>query len=190
MIVVCSNVYVVRRLSLSLSMAALRCAHLLFRNNVVSVRTLRIPQRTLWTLNGRGWAARLGSWSIHHSVRPLSSKPPQPSLAEELLASKVKGGQEGQEAQGEQNNEKTQEEREKTFRTLKYSFLAFGVMMTSMGGFLIWSWGQCHHTHTHTHTHTPDVYELIDRGTGCSPRPMQYVEMTYIQMFVFLCLIS
>lgn len=85
----------------------------------------------------------MGAWSVDQRVRASSSKPQhQHSLAEELLAAKVKGGPEGQEAaQGEQTSEKSQQEREKTYRTLKYSFIAFGVMMSSMGGFLIWSWG-------------------------------------------------
>lgn len=123
------------------SMASLRCAHLLLRSHVLSVRTFKI-QKTLWTLSGRGWAARIGAWGAQHSIRHSGSKPQQPSLAEELLAAKVKGGQEGQEGQSEQPGEKSEQEREKTYRTLKYSFLAFGVMMTSMGGFLIWSWGE------------------------------------------------
>ncbi|KAK8401386.1 hypothetical protein O3P69_002864 [Scylla paramamosain] len=125
-------------------MASLRCAHLIFQKNVFSVRTFRISQRTLWTLSRRGWVARLGAWRDLPGVRPCSSdssKPRQHSLAEELLASKVTQGQDSQEGHGEQSSEKTQQEREKTYRTLKYSFIAFGAMMTSMGGFLIWSWG-------------------------------------------------
>lgn len=144
-LVSCSNVYVCGRRS----MASLRLAHLLFRSNVLSVRTLRIPQKTLWTLSGRGWAARVRALTAQHSLRHAGSNPPRQSLAEELLAAKVKGGQEGQEAQAEQDSEKSQQEREKTYKTLKYSFLGFGVMMTGMGGFLIWSWGECGgNTHT------------------------------------------
>lgn len=85
----------------------------------------------------------MGACTAQHSLlrHASSSKPPRPSLAEELLAAKVPPGQDQQEAQQEQPGEKSEQEREKTFRTLKYSFLAFGVMMTGMGGFLIWSWG-------------------------------------------------
>ena len=154
------------RLSWSLfSMASLRCAHLLFRKNVLSVKTFRVSQRTLWTLSRRGWGAWFGACGDLPGVRSCtsdSSKPKQHRLAEDLLASKVT--HDGQEWQGEQSSEKTQQEREKTYRTLKYSFIAFGAMMTSMGGFLIWSWGQYLEGTTHTQTHQCRNFHILHKS--------------------------
>lgn len=63
-------------------------------------------------------------------------------LADELLSAKIQADPKDRRTEGQENTEQNSEkEREKTWRTLKLSFITFGVMVSGMGGFLIWTWG-------------------------------------------------
>ncbi|KAL7634059.1 UNVERIFIED_CONTAM: hypothetical protein RMT77_015384 [Armadillidium vulgare] len=61
------------------------------------------------------------------------------SLAEELLSSKVVTSESS--TNNEKTSGKTEEDKEKTLRTIKFTFYAFGIMISSLGSFLIYSWG-------------------------------------------------
>lgn len=59
-------------------------------------------------------------------------------LADELLASKV-----SDESKGEsESKQKSEDDKDKTIRALKFSFYAFGIMLTGIGSFLFYSWGK------------------------------------------------
>ncbi|XP_045585084.1 mitochondrial import inner membrane translocase subunit TIM50-C [Procambarus clarkii] len=135
-------------------MAALRSSCLvLLRNCSITLVTPSLPHRTLSRVTQRRVASAAGAtsglkWVALRSYASRSVGPDKSAgsvgLADELLTAKVHGELKEQttedQQQGEQNNEK-QKEKEKTWRTLKYSFIGFGVMMTGMSGFMIWTWG-------------------------------------------------
>lgn len=70
------------------------------------------------------------------------AEPEKPlGLADELLAAKVQPDQGKEKAEeGDQENEKEKTEKAKRLRRL--TFISFGVMMTGMGGVLLWTWGE------------------------------------------------
>ena len=83
------------------------------------------------------------------SLRPASNKNEKLSnksslgLADELLASKVQNTSDNKNNEGSGTDEaKEKEERERAWRAMKFSFVAFGVMVTSMGSMLIYTWGK------------------------------------------------
>ncbi|KAG7163915.1 mitochondrial import inner membrane translocase subunit TIM50-C-like [Homarus americanus] len=152
-------------------MASLRCSYLLLRPSF-----FRNSNRTLCrsvTQEVTGGRRRL-TWLTLHRYSTQNIAPEKPSsvgLADELLAAKIQaepqerrteeGGEEGQ------SSEKEQQEKEKTWRTLKYSFIAFGVMVTGMSGVLIWSWG------------SPNM------DMEGNPIPDEFVSMPVIQQYLY-----
>lgn len=99
----------------------------------------------------------------------LDNKPSSLGLADELLAAKVppdpKEKSKGT-ADGDKDSEKDKEETEKVRRTLKWSFITFGVMISGMGGFLIWSCG----------SPTP--------GLDGKPLPDEFSDMPLVQQYL------
>lgn len=109
--------------------------------------------------NGTKWLTVKRYKASNVSVGGSDNKQQQQSaslgLADELLVSKLKSETSAKDNDDSSSGEKgdkdgggggdKDKERERTYRTLKYSFLAFGVMMSGMGTFLVYTWGElCH----------------------------------------------
>ncbi|XP_076042401.1 mitochondrial import inner membrane translocase subunit TIM50-C-like [Oratosquilla oratoria] len=87
-------------------------------------------------------------------------------LADQLLSSKVQS--EGKDGKSESESEK--EEHERKWRAMKFSFIFFGVMMSGMGTFLIYSWG--------APDIGPDGESMVDEFSGM-PIIQQYLQRTW-----------
>ncbi|XP_053647074.1 mitochondrial import inner membrane translocase subunit TIM50-C [Cherax quadricarinatus] len=128
-------------------MATSGCSRVLLRNTLLSLTNPSLPRSVFCSVTYRQLrSAVTASTGIRWvTLRKYSTNKLGPdktvSLADELLASKLQPQPDHKTQHDEQNSKKEQQEKEKTWRTLKYSFIGFGVMMTGMSGFLIWSWG-------------------------------------------------
>ncbi|XP_037778732.1 mitochondrial import inner membrane translocase subunit TIM50-C-like [Penaeus monodon] len=127
-------------------MATWRCVRVLLTNPVFSVHRIHAPRRTLCHVAHRqcrsSFLVRNGSkWVSLCQYSTQKAEPEKPlGLADELLAAKVQPDQGKEKAEeGDQENEKEKTEKAKRLRRL--TFISFGVMMTGMGGVLLWTWG-------------------------------------------------
>ncbi|XP_047490667.1 mitochondrial import inner membrane translocase subunit TIM50-C-like [Penaeus chinensis] len=127
-------------------MATWRCVRVLLTNPVFSVHKSHVPHRTLCHVAHRqcrsAFLVRNGSkWVSLCRYSTQKAEPEKPlGLADELLAAKVQPDQGKEKAEeGDPENEKEKNEKAKRLRSL--TFISFGVMMTGMGGVLLWTWG-------------------------------------------------
>lgn len=132
-------------------MASWRCVRVLLTNSVFSVHKIHVPRRTLCHVahrpcrssilvkNGSKWVS-LCQYSTQRS-EPEKPREAPLGLADELLAAKVQPELEKEKAE-EGDHESEKEKNEKAKRLRRLTFISFGVMMTGMGGVLLWTWGR------------------------------------------------
>ncbi|XP_068231764.1 mitochondrial import inner membrane translocase subunit TIM50-C-like [Palaemon carinicauda] len=129
-------------------MATVRNMYLFARTAIFRVRTINLPRRTLSQLTHKQFRSGLACGGVTKLVGVYNysteKRPSSVGLADELLSAKVqqdtKDKPKGTD-EGDPDSEKEREENEKVRRTLRWTFISFGVMITGMGGFLLWSCG-------------------------------------------------
>lgn len=132
-------------------MASWRCVRVLLTKSVFSVHKNPVPCRTLCGVAHRQCRSSLliingSKWASICRYSTGKGEPEKPreaplGLADELLAAKVQP-EPGKEKAEDGDHESEREKREKAKRTLRLTFISFGVMMTGMGGVLLWTWGK------------------------------------------------
>lgn len=143
------------------------------------LKNLTVPHRTFCSLSHRQFrnVVRAGSGSRWLAFHKYSTKngtektPGSMGLADELLSAKIQSEPKDKRTEGQEHTDQSREkEREKTWRALKLSFITFGVMVTSMGGFLIWTWGS---------PETDQKGNLIPDEFSSMPLVQQYLYRTW-----------
>lgn len=138
-------------LAVRVNMASWRCARVLLAKSVFPLQNVHVPHRTLCSVvhrqcshpllaNNRSKWVGLYQYSTE-KIEPEKAKASTIGLADELLAAKVQPDPKDKGSE-EAGQESEKEKHEKAKRTLKLTFISFGVMITGMGGVLLWAWGE------------------------------------------------